>query len=65
MKVLLTSAGTDPEALARFLAGGGVGLPVQHPNAVAVLDFGVNQGGVAYLVMSCSRATPWRRSSTR
>ena len=24
---------------------------MQHPNAVAVLDFGVNQGGVAYLVM--------------
>ena len=51
VKVLATSAGTDPEALARFRREGASACRVQHPNAVAVLDFGVNQGGVAYLVM--------------
>ncbi|HSD27809.1 MAG TPA: response regulator, partial [Vicinamibacteria bacterium] len=51
VKVLATSAGTDPEALARFRREGASACRVHHPNAVAVLDFGVNQGGVAYLVM--------------
>ena len=51
VKVLATSAGTDPEALARFRREGASACRVQHPNAVAVLDFGVNLGGVAYLVM--------------
>ena len=51
LKVLATSAGTDPEALARFRREGASACRVQHPNAVTVLDFGVNQGGVAYLVM--------------
>jgi CheY-like chemotaxis protein len=51
VKVLATSAGTDPEALARFRSEGVSACRVQHPNAVAVLDFGVNPGGVAYLVM--------------
>ncbi|HSD65582.1 MAG TPA: protein kinase [Vicinamibacteria bacterium] len=51
VKVLLTSAGTDPEALARFRREGASACRVQHPNAVAVLDFGVTQAGVAYLVM--------------
>jgi CheY-like chemotaxis protein len=55
VKVLLTSAGTDPEALARFRREGASACRVQHPNAVAVLDFGVNQGGVAYLVMELLR----------
>ena len=51
VKVLATSAGTDPEALARFRREGKSACRVQHPNAVSVLDFGVNVGGVAYLVM--------------
>ncbi len=51
VKVLATSAGSDPEALARFRREGASACRVQHPNAVAVLDFGVNEGGVAYLVM--------------
>jgi CheY-like chemotaxis protein len=51
VKVLATSAGTDPEALARFRREGASACRVKHPNAVAVLDFGVNPGGVAYLVM--------------
>jgi CheY-like chemotaxis protein len=51
VKVLATSAGTDPEAVARFRREGASACRVQHPNAVAILDFGVNEGGVAYLVM--------------
>jgi serine/threonine protein kinase len=51
VKILATSAGTDPEALARFNREGQSACRVQHPNAVAVFDFAVNQGGVAYLVM--------------
>jgi CheY-like chemotaxis protein len=51
VKVLATSAGTDPEALARFRREGDSACRVQHPNAVAVFDFAVNPGGVAYLVM--------------
>jgi serine/threonine protein kinase len=51
VKVLATSAGTDPEALARFRREGASACRVQHPHAVSVLDFGVNDGGVAYLVM--------------
>jgi CheY-like chemotaxis protein len=51
VKVLATSAGSDPEALARFRREGASACRVQHPNAVAVLDFGVNESGVAYLVM--------------
>ena len=51
VKVLATSAGTDPEALARFQREGKSACRVQHPNAVGILDFGVNEGGVAYLVM--------------
>ncbi len=51
VKVLSTSAGTDPEALARFRREGASACRVQHPNAVQVLDLQVNAGGVAYLVM--------------
>jgi CheY-like chemotaxis protein len=51
VKVLATSAGTDPEALARFEDEGKSACRVRHPNAVTVLDFNVNPFGVAYLVM--------------
>jgi CheY-like chemotaxis protein len=51
VKVLAASAGTDPEGLARFRREGMSACRVHHPNAVAVLDFGVTRGGVAYLVM--------------
>ena len=51
VKILATSAGTDPEALERFNREGQSACRVQHPNAVAVFDFAVNPGGVAYLVM--------------
>jgi CheY-like chemotaxis protein len=55
VKVLSTSAGTDPEAMGRFRREGVSACRVQHPNAVQVLDLGVNDGGVAYLVMELLR----------
>jgi CheY-like chemotaxis protein len=55
LKVLSTSAGTDPEAMGRFRREGVSACRVQHPNAVQVLDLGVNDGGVAYLVMELLR----------
>jgi DNA-binding response OmpR family regulator len=51
VKVLAASAGSDPEAIARFRREGASACRVVHPNAVAVLDFAVTDSGVAYLVM--------------
>ncbi len=39
------------EALERFRLEGVTACRVNHPNAVAVLDFGVSSSGIAYLVM--------------
>ena len=51
VKVLLTTAQTSPEALARFQREGIAACRVKHPNAVAVTDFGVTAAGAAFLVM--------------
>jgi CheY-like chemotaxis protein len=51
MKVLGTSVAGDPDSLARFRREGISACRVRHPNAVAVLDFGVTEGGIAFLVM--------------
>src|SRR4029453_15509545 len=51
VKVLQSSAITDPDAMARFRREGVSACRVRHPNAVGVLDFGITSRGVAYLVM--------------
>ncbi len=51
VKVLGTSVATDPDALGRFRREGISACHVKHPNAVAVVDFGVTEMGIAYLVM--------------
>jgi serine/threonine protein kinase/CheY-like chemotaxis protein len=51
IKVLQTGVAPANEALARFRREGISACRVRHPNAVSVLDFGVTQTGVAYLVM--------------
>jgi len=51
IKVLGTSVATDADALARFRREGISACRVKHPNAVGVLDFGVTEAGIAYLVM--------------
>jgi CheY-like chemotaxis protein len=51
VKVLQATAITDPDAMTRFRREGITACRVRHPNAVAVLDFGITSRGVAYLVM--------------
>lgn len=51
VKVLQTGMSPDADAIARFRREGISACRVRHPNAVSVLDFGVTQGGTAYLVM--------------
>jgi serine/threonine protein kinase len=51
VKVLGARLETTPEALARFQREGIAACRVRHPNAVAVLDYGVTAAGTAYLVM--------------
>jgi CheY-like chemotaxis protein len=48
---VLQSTLADDEGLARFQREGISACRVRHPNAVAMLDFGVTPGGVAFLVM--------------
>ncbi|HJQ26647.1 MAG TPA: protein kinase [Blastocatellia bacterium] len=52
VKVFRPMPGNDsPEALARFRLEGISASRVSHPNAVAVLDCGISESGIAYLVM--------------
>ncbi|MGH9886911.1 MAG: protein kinase domain-containing protein, partial [bacterium] len=54
---LLNAGAVGPEALARFRREGESACRVRHPNAVAVLDFGVTDG-TAYLVMELLSGYP-------
>jgi DNA-binding response OmpR family regulator len=58
VKVLRTSAGTDPDATTRFRREGISACRVRHPNAVSVLDSGLTVRGVAYLVMELLAGFP-------
>ena len=52
VKVFRPSPGNDtPVGLARFRAEGATACRVDHPNVVAVLDSGISDNGIAYLVM--------------
>jgi eukaryotic-like serine/threonine-protein kinase len=52
VKVFRPWEGNDtPDALERFKREGISACRVQHPNAVAVTDFGICPSGIAYLVM--------------
>jgi DNA-binding response OmpR family regulator len=51
IKILLKNVTASGEAVERFRQEGVSAYRVRHPNAVAVSDFGVTAGGVAYLVM--------------
>ena len=51
VKVLRTNFGADQVALARFQQEGVSLSRLQHPNAVAILDFSVTTEDVAYMVM--------------
>jgi CheY-like chemotaxis protein len=52
VKVFRPAPGNDtPLGLARFRAEGAATCRVDHPNVVAVLDSGISERGIAYLVM--------------
>ena len=52
VKVFRPSPGNDtPLGLARFRTEGAKACRVDHPNVVAVLDTGISENGIAYLVM--------------
>ncbi|MCM2256707.1 MAG: response regulator [Vicinamibacteria bacterium] len=51
VKVLQTTFGAEQEAVARFRREGVAACRIKHPHAVAILDFGITPGGVAFLVM--------------
>jgi DNA-binding response OmpR family regulator len=51
VKVMQPRAPAPPAALLRFRQEGISACRVKHPNAVAVMDFGLTPSGVAYLVM--------------
>ena len=51
VKVLQPSVTANDESLRRFKQEGVAACRVNHPNAVAVSDFGVTETGVAFLVM--------------
>ena len=51
IKVVNTSLVSDPDVIKRFLREAKLASKLQHPNAVAVLDFGQTDDGVFYLVM--------------
>lgn len=46
------------EALERFRSEGRSAVRIRHPNAVTVYDFGVTDGGVAYLIMEFLEGEP-------
>jgi len=51
IKVVNAHAMSDPEMIKRFLREARLASRINHPNAVAVLDFGQTSDGVFYLVM--------------
>ena len=52
VKVFRPVSGTvTPESLERFRLEGVTACRINHPNAVAVSDFGISSAGIAYLVM--------------
>ncbi len=51
VKVLRNDRRTDPEVSARFIREARAASRLDHPNSVAVLDFGEDQDGQLYLAM--------------
>ncbi len=65
VKVLQPSVTANEDSLQRFRQEGIAACRVQHPNAVAVSDFGVTETGVAYLVMELLEGRPLVDELTR
>jgi len=58
VKVLQSSMMPTQEAVRRFRQEGISACRIQHPNAVSIVDFGVTDDGVAYLVMELLSGHP-------
>ncbi len=57
VKLLQKTVVATVESVHRFRQEGVSAYRVKHPNAVAVSDFGITEGGVAYLVMELLEGT--------
>ena len=55
VKVLHSNLGADPGTLQRFLREAKAASRFDHPNSVAVFDFGIEPDGTAYIVMEYLR----------
>lgn len=51
VKVLRQNLANDPVAIERFRREAYAAMKVRHPNAVAVLDFGITEDRIVYVVM--------------
>jgi serine/threonine-protein kinase len=51
IKVLRTELGHDEQALARFVNEARAANSIRHPNIIEILDSGVTDNGISYLVM--------------
>lgn len=72
IKVLQSSVTAGEEASQRFRQEGVAACRVQHPNAVRVTDYGITEGGIAFLVMELlsgftlvEELQEWKRLSPR
>ena len=55
IKVLRAELGHDEQALARFINEARAANSIRHPNIIEILDSGVTENGVSYLVMELLR----------
>jgi serine/threonine-protein kinase len=51
VKIMHDSMMTDPQAISRFQREAKAAARIRHPNAVAVMDFGITNDQIVYLVM--------------
>jgi serine/threonine-protein kinase len=55
IKVLRSELGRDEQSLARFINEARAANSIRHPNIIEILDSGVTENGISYLVMELLR----------
>ena len=55
IKVLRRELGHDEQVLARFINEARAANAIRHPNIIEILDSGVTENGISYLVMELLR----------
>ena len=58
IKVLRAELGHDEQALARFINEARAANSIRHPNIIEILDSGITDNGISYLVMELLRGEP-------